>query len=38
MQHLLTEENLVNVQVPYAHKAKLDEYTKAAMEYVNNGK
>ena len=38
MQHLLTEENLVNVQVPYAHKAKWGQYANAAMEYVNNGK
>ena len=38
MQHLLTKENLVNVQVPYADRAKWGEYAKAAMEYVNNGK
>ena len=38
MQHLLTKENLVNVQVPYADRAKWGQYAKAVMEYVNNGK
>ena len=38
MQYQLSEENLVNVQVPYADRAKWGQYAKAAMEYVNNGK
>ena len=38
MQYQLSEENLVNVQVPYADRAKWGQYANAAMEYVNNGK